>query len=141
MLFEVVSCHNFGGVIIVDWRKLKLKQHMNTQISSVILGLVPLYQVFINLWHTGLGHCIWNTNDLVLQIKFFTELAHDVQNCFSDLYQKRRQFELQHNSQHLPLPWTRNFRYVLNIQTLISSWYSITYFCDEIVLNSCIAHQ
>lgn len=38
------------------------------------------------------------------------DLAHDVQNCFFDLYQKRREFELQHNSQHLPLPWTRNYR-------------------------------
>lgn len=38
------------------------------------------------------------------------ELAHDVRERFFDLYQKRRNFELQHNSQHLPLPWIRNFR-------------------------------
>lgn len=49
---------------------------------------------------------------LDLTTRFVTELAHDVQNCFFGLYQKRRQFELQHNSQHLPLPWTRNFRYI-----------------------------
>ncbi|XP_071544066.1 uncharacterized protein [Panulirus ornatus] len=38
------------------------------------------------------------------------ELATEVRENFSELYRQRRQFELQHNSQHMPLPWLKNFR-------------------------------
>ncbi|KAK8388241.1 hypothetical protein O3P69_020257 [Scylla paramamosain] len=49
------------------------------------------------------------------------ELALNVRERFLDLYQKRRNFELQHNSQHLPLPWIRNFR-LRNAYNTGGSW-------------------
>nr|XP_045610680.1 E3 ubiquitin-protein ligase RNF180-like isoform X1 [Procambarus clarkii]XP_045610681.1 E3 ubiquitin-protein ligase RNF180-like isoform X1 [Procambarus clarkii]XP_045610682.1 E3 ubiquitin-protein ligase RNF180-like isoform X1 [Procambarus clarkii] len=39
------------------------------------------------------------------------ELATEVRENFSELYEQRRQFEKNHNSQHLPLPWDKNYRW------------------------------
>ncbi|XP_042237063.1 uncharacterized protein LOC121876174 [Homarus americanus] len=39
------------------------------------------------------------------------KLATEVREKFSELYGRRRQYEQQHNSQHMPLPWLKHFRF------------------------------
>ncbi|KAK4298736.1 hypothetical protein Pmani_028940 [Petrolisthes manimaculis] len=47
---------------------------------------------------------------LIGQCNPIPELGSEVRQRFPEVYQRRRYYELQHNTQHLPLPWLKDYR-------------------------------